>query len=85
MRRTMIGVALLTGVLGLAACEERGRGATTKKEAKEVLPGEQTNRERAAKAGEEVKEGAEKTGETVREGAKDAREGLREGTGAGKE
>ena len=85
MRRTMIGVALLTGVLGLAACEERGRGVEAKKEAKEVLPGEQTNRERAAKTGENVKEGAEETGDKIREGAKDAREDLREGTGSGKE
>lgn len=68
--RAFLGLAVLTAALGLAACEDRSEA---KRELRELPPGEQTNRERAEKAGEELREGGQEVRRQAREGSREIR------------
>jgi hypothetical protein len=74
--RAFLGVAVLTAALGLAGCEDRGE--ETRREVKELAPGEQTNRERAEKAGEETREAGNEIRRQAREGSREVRRDARE-------
>jgi hypothetical protein len=75
--KKLFGVALVAAALGIAGCEDRGtdRG-DLKREVKELPPGEQTNRERVEKAGEEVEEAGRETKRQAREGSRELRRDL---------
>jgi hypothetical protein len=74
--KAWLGVAVLGVSIALTGCEDRGDGA--KRELKELAPGEQTNRERAEKAGEEVREAGDEVRRQAREGSREVRRDARE-------
>jgi hypothetical protein len=73
--KAFLGVAVLAATMGLSGCEDRSE---TRRELKELPPGEQTNRERAEKAGEEVREAGSEVRRQAREGSREVRRDARE-------